>query len=1077
MSSLQPFDILSTPLSGTNLIEASAGTGKTYAIAGLYLRLILEKQFTIDQILVVTFTVAATEELKQRIRERLLQARRSLETGRAEDDFLDGLLGKQPDSKAAIERLTLAISDFDTCSIFTIHGFCQRVLHENAFETGNLFDTELVADQRNLVVAMVDDYWRSNLYGAPPECVRYAVLMLNNPASLVKLVEMSKGMNLHPIPQNRKPEFNMMEHFRICSRKIADQWPAERKAVEKLLSDPALNGSAYGGMKAVDQHTGVTRRQITVQKLMAAMDAFCENEGLRFPLFKAFHKLTATTLHQKTRKGLKTPEHPFFTLCDELNAAGEALLEEMDAWLISLKSELFPYARRTLSLMKKKRNIQHFDDLLYRVRDALVKQGGGLLAAAVRRRYRAALVDEFQDTDMLQYDIFSRLFAAGKNSPLLFMIGDPKQSIYSFRGADLFSYMQASEKTRQKYTLLTNYRSDERLVTAVNTLFSRVKKPFVFDKILFEKGIAAHGGQTRSKAQAAAFQLWFTGAAGGKPQGKAEAEVCIAAAVSTHAHGLITGSQKMNPADIAVLVRTNLQAGIVKAQLADKKVPAVIYNAGNVFESREADDLLLVLTGISDPRDEGRLKAALATSILGVPIPSLEPDALDPSWWEDTLNRFSTYRRLWMTAGFMRMFNRLLSRENVRARMLGLSNGERRLTNLLHLAELLHTGALQEKYGMQALLKWYRLQRDPGAGIPETHQLRLESDARAVKIITIHKSKGLQFPVVYCPFAWGDSEVKGPDFVFHDRDADNRLTIDLGSADMADHRRLAQRELLAENLRLLYVAVTRARERCILVWGRINGAESSALAYLLHYDDNAPDLNSEQEPVHGLIEEIGFQFRAKDDAALIKDLGSLETASNHAIRVASMPRETVVDKGVAPSHQKGAAEAFEVRRLVHPIDRTWRISSYSALVSGHTPDAELPDRDAQGLAAEPSIATLSDEAATTEASAHGESGMEAHTIFSFPKGAGAGIFFHDLFEHMDFTAVGNETLETLVHQKMQAYGFDMAWKDAVLTMTENVVTASLDTGQDRFSLSAVSHERRISELEFYFPLKLISAES
>ena len=1091
---IETFDILNTPLNGTNLIEASAGTGKTYTIAGLYLRLIVEKRFTVDQILVVTFTKAATEELKQRIRARLLEARQAFKDGESNDELLGRLVHQSRNPMISLARITDAIRDFDACAIFTIHGFCQRILHENAFETGSLFDTELITDQRDLLLPICEDFWRHSLYDAPREFIRYALLKLKGPDTLLKLLLKSKDPNLRVIPQQHRPTLHSLEAFVNACQSIEDAWPTARDAVETLLNDPALNGTTYGSFKADKHQPNMTVRQVNVKNLAAAMDGFCENAALRFPLFKAFDKFTATTIEQKTKKGQTTPIHLFFNYCDAVSVVGESLEQEMQALLLFVKADLFRFVREKLPLLKRGRNVQYFDDLLTRVNDALSKPGAELLAAAVKHRYQAALVDEFQDTDMLQYTIFSQLFS-GKEG-LFFMIGDPKQAIYGFRGADIFSYMHASSQAEKRYTLLTNYRSRAKLITAVNTLFSRVKKPFVFAEIPFANGMAAENSHPPQKKIKGLFQIWFAGAKEGKPLNKDAAEHIISAGVSKEIHSLINGPEAMNPGGIAVLVRTNRQAGIVKQDLSRQHVPAVIYSSGNVFETREARDLFLLMMGISDPFNEGRFRAALTTSIMGVAFEKLDLEGAEQEWQDPLQRRFAEYQQTWLSDGFMRMFNRLMAREHVRARLLGMREGERRLTNLLHLAELLHDSAVHNNLGMPALIKWFSIQRNPQSGLLETHQLRLESDALTVKIITIHKSKGLEFPVVFCPFAWGSSLIRGTDFIFHDPGSEQRLTLDLGSPGIEDNRSQAQYELLAENLRLLYVALTRAQERCILVWGRINTVETSALAYLLHYHaEDAAEPSSAD-----LLQEIQFQYRSKDEKALIHDLKELEAASNHSIQVSMLSEvlgEVAPDKAsLLPKTKDGMADSLSLRKMNTPMERDWHIYSYSSLTSSNTTmpsqssgfltpqnplalgvppdehqngelhDSEQPDRDEVTTFEESSV-ILPDEHARAK----------GHTIFTFAKGANAGIFFHDLFEHLDFVTVGEYGLETTVADKIKAYGVDPVWQDATLQMIENVLTVPLQSHYDEFSLSMIQKEQRINEMEFYFPLKKISNET
>ena len=344
---------------------------------------------------------------------------------------------------------------------------------------------------------------------------------------------------------------------------------------------------------------------------------------------------------------------------------------------------------------------------------------------------------------------------------------------------------------------------------------------------------------------------------------------------------------------------------------------------------------------------------------------------------------------------------------------------------------------------------------------------------------------------MFCPFTWGSSTVKGEGFTFHDLENEQRLTLYLGSQALEDNRARAQYELLAENLRLLYVALTRARQRCIMAWGRIKGMETSALAYLLHYQaDEDPDT-----PSADLLNEIQFQYRSKDEKALIRDLQSLETASDHAIQVSILQKTLpAFQAGTVEGASKTAATAADklvIRETGIQVERDWHIYSYSSLTSSKktmpvqgaaliTNSASLPDvhpHDAFPKSEQPDR----DETAHFEESpaAQHEDGGSAgkHTIFSFAKGAQAGIFFHELFEHLDFTIQGSQGLASQVADKIEAYGIDPVWRNAVTHMVENVLNMPLASDYDKFSLSMIPMQQRINEMEFYFPLQKISVES
>jgi len=753
---MKTFDLANSPLNGTNLIEASAGTGKTFTIAGLYLRLILENHLLPGQILVVTFTKAATAELKDRIRTKLLQAKLAFSVGSSTDGLIDALVKKHDNPTLAIQLIQDSLIDFDKAAIFTIHGFCQRILHENAFETRSPFDIELVTDPAILTQEIVEDFWRKHLYTMPPEFIRYALQKTSGPDFFRTLLAQKKSPEIKILPDMKQPSLNSLSDFRKTYKNLKKLWPSSRSGVMGLLKTPALSGTVYGSLKTQTSQTGVSRRDLIVMSIVEAMDGYVDKALNGFPLFKNFEKFTATKLSSAARKNHSPPSHELFDLCEVLYRKCLSLESEMERYLLFLKSECFKFAETELATRKRNTNIQFFDDLLLTVKKSLEYPGGQALAKAMRDKYKAALVDEFQDTDSVQYEIFSRLFSSKGST--LFMIGDPKQSIYGFRGADIFSYMKAAHRADLKYTLIENWRSRPALITAVNTIFSNVKMPFIFDQIRFEESIP--GEKNEAVLEEAPLTLWYVPYEKAASLTKAAAIQLIAAAVAGEILHLINrvppegadgDIDAVKPGDIAVLVRTNRQAQIIKTHLATKRIPAVHYGAGNIFHTHEALEMERILSSIAEPANERLFRSALVTDMLGVTGDELDTQSEEPLWWQARLTDFREYFNVWQQYGIIRMLRLLMARENVRRRLLSFPDGDRRLTNVLHLAEILQRESVENKMGLTGLVKWLSEQRQTASTESDALQLRLESDEYAVKIITIHKSKGLEYPIVFCP--------------------------------------------------------------------------------------------------------------------------------------------------------------------------------------------------------------------------------------------------------------------------------------------------------------------------------------
>ena len=1060
---LQPFDLLNTPLEGVCLIEASAGTGKTYNIEGLFIRLILETQLQVDQILVLTFTNAATEELKGRIRSKLVQTKDAFLKGSSDDPLIKILINKHPDFVTSRQRIQEAVVDFDKAAIFTIHGFCQRILYEHAFETRNLFDTELVTDQSSLIRDVVDDFWRKTFYPAPTEFIRFTLSRINGPDYFCQLLDNVKTSDVTIVPNLRKPPLNALGPFRESLNAFKAAWPSAKEAVIRGLTDPALSATSYGSLKRDGTHPETTKRDVKVRALVDAMNFFANPISIGFPLFDDFEKFTTTKLVQATKKNHTPPSNDFFDLCDNLFTQGEILKTEMERYLLFLKTRLFAFADSELLKRKKEKNIQYFDDLLITVKNALQADEGNRLASAIRQKYRAALVDEFQDTDSVQYDILTRLFS--HKTSLLFMIGDPKQAIYSFRGADIFSYLQAVRQADSKFTLTENWRSKPKLITAVNTIFSSTRYPFVFDEIPFEKGHSPRALQTQAEAKRAPFIIWYVDSRkyskNDTPVNKTDAVRLIADAVADEISRLITKTNPVKTGDIAVLVRTNKQAQLMKHVLTSRNVPSVLYSTANVFDSVQAADIEKILTAIADPTNISRLKAAFTTEIMGIQADDLVSEDFQSQWWETRLTRIRKFHQLWNQYSFIRMFRSLVAEERIKQRLLAFADGERRLTNVLHLSEILHQESTERNLGITGLLKWLAEQRNPSTLRRDEHQLRLESDENAVKIVTIHKSKGLEYPVVFCPFGWESSLVKSKEFTFHDIAHNQRLTLDLNLESNPGHIALAQNELLSENLRLLYVALTRAKDRCYLAWGRIRTAETSALAYLLHHEADVVASPSCDDTTRILKQ----QFVTKTDAELLEQLHQLAFRSQGSIEVESLPESSVA----VSAGKKEIKERLFCRRFNGNIDCSWKVSSFSSLMVKESQDIDIPDRDALLETVETTLVDSSQKVDTTGSDDGGD-------IFMFPKGTRSGSFFHNIFEHLDYTQTDPENLEALVARNLQIYGLDTKWHATVCRAVNRVLSVPLRSAYTQLKLCSIPMRDRVNEMEFYYPLQPVSPQ-
>jgi exodeoxyribonuclease V beta subunit len=1062
---MNTFDLLNTPLEEVNLIEASAGTGKTYTITGLFLRLILEKNLTVDRILVVTYTEAATAELKERIRSRLLDARDAFRAGGSSDSFIDNLIQKYNEVKDGPDRINDAIRCFDQASIFTIHGFCMRVLHENAFESGSLFDTDLIENQIDLEADTACDFWRKRIHKASAFFIHYLVKKHMYPEALLSSVgNCLYHPDLHIIPDLDKViDTGVMEkEYYDTLHEVSEEWGlSKNEVVNILLHSGSLNRNKY--------------QKKTIKTLIVEMDKMISPlAGLPVqlngpPLFIGFQKFTTSMIKESIKKDCVAPQHRFFDLCEMLWALSQVLESAYDKMLMEMKRDVIGFIRAEVTKRKQTENIRSFNDLLIDVHEALTGEKGHLLAEAIRRSYSAALIDEFQDTDPTQYSIFHKVF--GRRDSILFLIGDPKQAIYGFRGADIFTYMQAAKRAQNIYTLKENYRSEPEFINAINTIFTNASKPFLYESISFERINSPETIVNQEKLSISGedkkpFIIWRMNTKVNDYDNETNRllskDRTIADAVAGEISRLLylsgrdqirIGKRTFTSGDAAVLVRTNREAEIVKDSLNRLGIPGVVYGSGNVFDSREAKELEKVLSGIIRFDKESTLKAAFATEMIGTPADDLflEKDSYDAI--EEHREIFLECRNIWYGQGFMKMLRMLLRKENIMTRLIEFFDGERRITNLLHLAEILQKKSVEARIDAEDLLKWYQRQLDPFAIRKKEEQLRLESDENAVRIITIHKSKGLEFPVVFCPFLLGSSKLRtNAPVLFHDNTDKKMLTLDVGSDRMSISRADAERELLAENLRLVYVALTRAKNRCYMVWGKLKQAETSAPAYLLHQPET---------PEGDFAHQVRDRYMFLDEDVLSKDLERLSDISFGSISITGLPQKS--SNPYKPIYYEPGA--FSAREFTGKVDRNWRVASFSSIA--HSRYAEdVPDHDGLGNAADLTNSEGMDRSL--------KENEDVDPIFLFPKGAKAGTCLHEIFENIDFTEPELTHTARVVEEKLVEHGFESEWNGTICNMVTRVLSAPLAKDDNEFTLSRINEKERLHELEFYYPMHSIT---
>lgn len=1059
---------LAFPLRGSQLIEASAGTGKTFTISALYLRLVLGhgaessgfgRELLPPQILVVTFTDAATKELRERIRTRLAEAARFFRDETPAPDSLIAELREEylPEQwSGCANRLDIAAQWMDEAAVSTIHSWCQRMLREHAFDSGSLFTQTLETDHSDLLGEVLRDYWRLFCYPMQGDALNWVRGNWGGPAALLPQVR-GLFVSERDSVEGKEPA----ELITACLQ--------ERRA---SLLELKMPWRQWADELLAICHEGVASKSVDGRKMQARyfepwlekIRAWAEDESLeQLDIGTGFTRLTPDGMAEAW-KG-EVPRHPGLdampglkTCLDGLPTPDAAVLQHAAQWVGTRFEE-----------EKRRRAEMGFDDMLLRLDAALQSDGGERLATLIREQFPVALIDEFQDTDPVQYRIFESIYRIEDNNPEcgLFLIGDPKQAIYAFRGADIYTYLRARQATAGRlHTLGTNFRSSHGMVRAVNHVFERAESretgrgAFLFREKSGENPVPFLPVESQGRKEVLhidgqvvpALNIWHLSA--DQPLSGAVYRQQLAAACASEITALLNGGQQgragfiqddkdfrgLLPADIAILVRDGKEAQAVRGELSARGVRSVyLSDKDSVFAAQEAHDVLTWLKACAEPDVERPLRAALACITLNLSLAELERLNQDELAWEARVMQFRHYRELWRKQGVLPMLRRLLHDFQLPQTLILRSDGERVLTNLLHLSELLQQAAA-ELDGEQALIRHLSEHLALSGQAGEEQILRLESDEQLVKVVTIHKSKGLEYPLVFLPFVCSAKPVDGSRLPLHYHDATGKAQVTLKPT--AELIVQADDERLAEDLRLLYVALTRAQHACWLgVTDLKRGNNNSSVLHL---------------SALGYL--LGGGVPLAKSAGLKRWLEDLQQDCP-ALSYGEMPEATVEHYHPPRNDATLLAPLIPKRKA----SENWWIASYSALRIGDSMSVgtdEAPESpQAQKLFDDERL----DPQAPREVVAGGAD------IHRFPRGPNPGTFLHGLLEWAGdegFTATP-KAVEDAIARRCNRRGWE-GWITALSDWLQHLLTSPLHIGggQAPVVFEQLTHYR--VEMEFWF---------
>ncbi|PRJ57180.1 exodeoxyribonuclease V subunit beta [Haemophilus influenzae] len=1070
MAETIPLNPITLPLNQISLIEASAGTGKTYTIGSLYLRLLLKagennfsRSLNVEEILVVTFTEMATEELKKKIRERITDAIDKL-TAFAEtkdkssfknDEFLTAL-SQDLDIFEAIHRLKLAEQNMDLAAIYTIHGFCRRMLMQYAFHSGIHFNLELIKDQSDLLVRFANEFWREHFYPLDFESANFIATELVSPAKVLSLLKADLGKDLQVEIENKQalsvpiqiflPQY--LGGYQKALNELKAFWLESADEILAIITNELEKDYPK------DQLKSLNRKKYQVKRLGDWINKINQwsnnprdyqiNTTLKDYFLQSSIEKNCEESTDKNKD--KKPATPFyFPIFAELEKRVNAL---MTPDLLS-KLTLYHYRQGLQQkLLDYKLNHQEksFDDLLRLLCEALQGLQGDELAEMIRFQYPFAMIDEFQDTDSQQYAIFSKIYRDNpeKNTGFI-MIGDPKQAIYRFRGADIFTYLKASDEAQSRFELTKNYRSEKHLVDGVNALFDFPQSPFIYQNINFTT-VDSRDDHLRfylnGKAEPA-YRFYLTKS--DKVNKTEMAKICaisiqhwLKSAVENQAVFQNEDTCKtLQAANIAVLVRDKNEAALVKNELQKLGIASVYLSDQNsVFDSNVAKELAWVLKACLNVAERPILNA-IATALFGLNAADIHQIQQNEADWQRWADSFAQYQQTWQRQGILAMLHQILLEQGISERLLSQATGERDLTDFLHLSEILQQAATLHE-SEAALLSWFEKQIQ-GEGRQEA-QIRLESERQLVKIVTIHKSKGLEYDLVWLPFlAVPSKDPSKKDInIYYSKERDETLW------DMENRNLNAlYEETFAEELRLLYVALTRAKYQMAFSLPTQFDKKWNALHYVLSQGEIGKEINlSDSKDTETLLQT--FKEKMQDNVEIC-------TKPN----LDAFPALSINTKN----------DELKAAEFTGNIEQDWRITSFTSIEQAHrrqnyfTESAgkkhavfdDVKDYDSQN-AIEMSTALLNE---------------NKSNILDLPRGKQVGTALHRHFENCYFSDLANTEEIDKLRQSLQ---LDETFTEPLQNWLQQISHTPL-SNEIGIALADLANKDCIKEMPFYLSIR------
>ncbi|QJC38310.1 exodeoxyribonuclease V subunit beta [Enterobacteriaceae endosymbiont of Donacia marginata] len=1028
---LKEFDPFKENLQGQYLIEASAGTGKTFTIIILYLRMLLglhQKNYnglplTVEQILVVTFTDIATQDLCKRIKKSIRILRKGCLEKKSKYDIINYFIKKIKDHKIAHNLLLKAELNMHNASIYTIHSFCQKILNFKNYEIYDFFSNKkIISDESILQQEASVNFWRKYFYNLPKKIARIIFSYWKNPFDLLNTLTPFLLKKPFPKIKNliKNKDFYIQFYKNIKYIKIIKKyWIKYKNNIFNIITNSSVNKHIYN--------------QKLINKWINIIDlwTFTESKDNFYP--QELSKFSQKFLINNTINNTKIPKYILFKYID-------IFLQKFNdlKFLIILKA--IKYINKYTTKKKKIKNEISFNDLLIILNKGLNSPFGIKIAKDIKKLFPVILVDEFQDTDIQQYNILKKIYINKLNS-IIILIGDPKQAIYSFRGADIFTYLKASFEIKKCYTLKNNWRSSRTMVNSINKIFSNRSYPFLFKNIIFYPlrytTKKLNYNFIINKKIIPGITFWFINktidinAYKQKIAYTCAYEICQLIILGEKNKVFFQKNyknQKIKISDITVLVRNRFEASILQKEFIKFKLPSIyLSDTDNIFEKEETKELILLLKTILKPNKEQKIINILSSTLFNVNL-SFFIENKEKNYIKKIIDKFINYKSIWEKYGILTMLETIFIKDVLFYKKNTINNFiEKKIKNILYLGELIQISCIN-MINCKQIIEWLSQQIVNTNKNLLNKQVKLHYDVNKIKIMTIHKSKGLQFPIVWLPFISSNiiDSINKDAVIYHDRK--NFKSI-LDFKKDKESKIFFLEESLAENLRLLYVSLTRSIFHCSIGIANIKFFNLKKLNLYLKY-----------------FNALDFLLKKKNNISNIQLEKILNNLKNNDISIKIIKKKNLIkiDDKILKKPKKKLLFTHKINNFFF---KNKIISNFSKIKKQQNINFNYLN-NIKNIFINPN------------------KNQFKKTQYNFPHGKKIGIILHKILEKLDFTQIISRKF---IKEELIKKNINFTWHIMLTNWFNNILKKPISN--KNIILNKIDNKNKKTEFKFYLSIK------